>query len=190
MRCILCESFSFSFVCKRCQKEFLNPSFSTRVLPCGFKIHSFYSYSDIETLLKTKHTFLGFFIYKILASNSFSLFAKEFSFPSLVYALGIDDHTKSGYSHTAILTKSLKSKNIKPIFSHLTAQNQVNYSGKTLNYRLENPRDFKYTFKKDIDVIIVDDIVTTGTTINEALTKLKKNGVNPLFALTLADARK
>ena len=189
MRCILCEDFSFSLICKRCQKEFLKPSFSTRVLSNGFKIYSFYRYGDIENLLTTKHTLLGFFVYKILAKNSFSFFAKEFSFDSLVYAIGIDDHTKSGYSHTAILAKSLKSKKIKPLFNTLRAKNRVNYSGKTLDFRLKNPRNFKYSFKKDIDVIIVDDIVTTGTTINEAVITLKKNGVNPLFALTLADAR-
>jgi competence protein ComFC len=54
---------------------------------------------------------------------------------------------------------------------------------------LDNPRDFKYTFKKNINAILIDDIVTTGTTLCEAYSILKKNNINVLFALTLADAR-
>jgi len=38
-------------------------------------------------------------------------------------------------------------------------------------------------------MIIVDDIVTTGMMINEAVIKSKKNALNPLFAMTLTDAR-
>ena len=38
-------------------------------------------------------------------------------------------------------------------------------------------------------VILVDDIVTTGTTILEARDTLQKAGVDVLFALVLADAK-
>ena len=67
------------------------------------------------------------------------------------------------------------------------ARNRVNYSGKTLQYRLEHPRDFNYTGKSDIDVILIDDIITTGITLQEAHKVLTVHGVNVLFALTLAD---
>ncbi len=189
MKCIICKIFSLKLICKSCQKTFLKPSRSTRILPDGFKIYSFYFYKDIEELLKTKHTHIGSSIYAILAKNAFLEFAKEFTFSSQIYAIGIDDHVRSGYSHTAILTDALKSKNIKPVFNKLRAKNSVSYSGESLTFRLENTRDFEYTFKSDIDAILVDDIVTTTTTINEAKNTLRKSKVNPLFALTLADAR-
>jgi competence protein ComFC len=190
MRCILCKSFSFSIICKKCQNRFLSPSPSVRILADSLKVYSFFGYSDIKRLLKTKHTFLGSFVYSALAKNSFYHFAKEFSFSSQVYALAIDDDTKSGYSHTAILANSLKSKNIRVLFNSLKAKNKINYSGKSLDFRLKNPRDFEYRFKKGCNVILVDDIVTTGTTLSEAYTLLKKEGVNVLFALVLADASK
>jgi len=41
----------------------------------------------------------------------------------------------------------------------------------------------------NIEVILVDDIVTTGLTLQEAETILNKNGIVVLFALTLADAK-
>ena len=189
IKCITCKRFSLPIICKKCQKLLLKPNLSTRTLPDGFKIYSFYKYSDIEDLLKTKHTYLGSFVYTILAKNSFKHFAKNFSFSNLVYALAIDDHVRYGYSHTAILTKALKSPSIKPCFNTLKSQNSISYSGKSLDYRLKHPRDFIYTFKRDIDVILVDDIVTTTTTILEAKSVVKKHGAKPIFALTLADAK-
>lgn len=189
MRCILCQNFSFALICIHCQKNYLSQNRSTRILENDFKVHSFYKYSDIENLLKTKHTVTGAAIYKILAHNSYAQFAKAFDFPEIIYAIAIDDHVKHGYAHTAILTKALKSQCIQPVYKALRAANFVTYAGKSLEYRLKNPRGFRYTFKKNIYAVIVDDIVTTGTTIKEAVSTLKSQDVTPLFALTLADAR-
>ena len=61
------------------------------------------------------------------------------------------------------------------------------YAGKSLQFRLDNPRDFDYHGKKDVDVILVDDIITTGITLQEAQKVLTQSGVNVLFALVLAD---
>lgn len=189
MKCIVCKQISFKIICKNCQQTFLKPSKTARKLPCGFKIYSFYHYAEIADFLKTKHTHIGASVYKILAENTFRKFAQEFKFSSTIYALPIDDQPNSGYSHTAILAKELRAKNIKPKYSKLRAQNRVSYSGKSLEYRLKNPRKFYYNFKSNIDVILVDDIVTSSITLSEAKNRLLKEDVNPLFALTLADAR-
>jgi len=189
MKCILCKQYSLKLICKSCQHTFLEPKLSERTLADGFKIYSFYHYAEIEDLLKTKHTHIGAAVYTLLASLAMKRFANAFSFINPVYAIAIDDHVKNGYSHTAILTKALKSKDIVPLFGSLRAQNKITYSGRSLEYRLQNPRGFFYTYKSNIDAILVDDIVTSSTTINEAKNTLIKNGVNPLFGLTLADAR-
>ncbi len=189
MKCIICKQYSLKLICKRCQINFLQPKLLERTLPDGFKIYSFYHYSEIENLLKTKHTHIGASVYAILADIAFKRFSDAFSFINPVYALPVDDHVKNGYSHTAILAYALKSKNINPIFASLRATNRMTYSGQTLEYRLQNPRVFHYSFKSNIDAILVDDIVTSTSTINEAKNILLKNAVTPLFALTLADAR-
>jgi len=189
MYCLLCGNFSFNHICKKCKKEFLKPSLYKRVIDSDFEVYSFYKYSAIKNLILTKHKFVGYFIYHILARESFQKFAKEFKFTDQIYSFACDDHIKSGYSHTAILNKYLNSTFIKPVYSVLRAQNQVNYSGKSLQFRESNPRNFKYSYRSNIDAIIVDDIITTGTTIKEAKKTLEANGVNLLFALTLADAR-
>ena len=47
-----------------------------------------------------------------------------------------------------------------------------------------NP-DYTYEYEK-MNVIIIDDVVTTGTTLNEIIKLLRKNGVERIMCLTLA----
>jgi competence protein ComFC len=150
---------------------------------------SFYKYSTLESLLLTKHKPEGYRIYKALAKITMKPFIEEFieNDDRKVYIVGIDEYVKSGYSHVALLTRAMKTKYSLPLHSSLMAQNRVNYSGKDLQFRLSNPRNFKYTGKRNVDVILVDDIITTGITLQEAQKVLLENGVNVLFALTLAN---
>jgi len=104
-----------------------------------------------------------------------------------VYIIGIDEFVQNGYAHVALLTRAMQTEKSIPLHSSLLAQNRVHYAGKDLQFRLNNPRNFKYTGKRNIDVILVDDIITTGITLQEAQKVLIENGVNVLFALTLAD---
>lgn len=189
MRCLLCEKLSVSHICSTCNTNFLTPSIYKRKLSNNIEVISFYKYKDIKDLLHTKHTDLGYYIYKIVAKNSLALFAKEFEFTDVVNSIAIDDNIKSGYSHTAILNKSLKSKYIKPLHAKLRAKNSVSYSGKSKEFRLMNPRDFEMKDFKGMDVILIDDIITTGSTLTQAIQTLKQKNKNILFCLTLADAR-
>ncbi len=189
MYCLVCSTLSFGHICKKCKKEFLRASLYKRKVENDFEAFSFYKYNSIKELILTKHKFVGYFIYHILAQESFKKFGEEFKFMNRVYSFACDDHVKNGYSHTAILNKYLKSSHITPIHSALRAQTEVNYSGKSLQFRQNNPRNFKYNYHSNIDAILVDDIITTGSTIKEAKKLLEQNGVNVLFALTLADAR-
>lgn len=110
MKCMMCESFSLQHICSSCQEIFLQPSVYKRQLSNGIEVISFYKYNEIKNLLHTKHTDLGYHIYKILAQNSFKIFADEFEFTHKLISIAIDDHIDSGYSHTAILNSTLKSK--------------------------------------------------------------------------------
>jgi competence protein ComFC len=117
-------------------------------------------------------------------------FAQNFEYDSKVISLSIDDHVKNGYSHTAVLNKALQSRWIKPLYAKIRAKNTISYSGKDYQFRLLNPRDFKVVEFDDEDVILVDDVITTGLTLTQAVQALQKEGKNVLFCLTLADARK
>ncbi len=173
--------------CKTCHTNLLQPSVSKRLVGT-LEVYSFFKYQYIEDLLFTKHTPQGFQVFKALAKLSFKPFMKKFMQEDerTVYVVGVDESVKSGYAHVALLTHEMKMKNVKVQHAKLMARNKVNYSGKKLQFRLENPRDFVYRGKKGVEVILVDDIVTTGTTLMEATSVLRQSGVEVLFALTLA----
>ncbi len=188
MRCFSCSKLSLKIICKTCEEQLFVPNISTRKVGT-LDVISFFKYSTLESLLHTKHKPEGYRIYKALAKMTMKPFIQEFveSDDRDVYIVGIDEHVKSGYAHVALLTHAMKMMHAIPQHSALMAKNRVNYSGKTLQYRLDHPRDFVYTGKSDIDVILIDDIITTGITLQEAQKVLMQHGVNVLFALTLAD---
>ncbi|WP_297443573.1 phosphoribosyltransferase family protein [Sulfurimonas sp.] len=187
MKCLLCKNYSLTHICSNCQELFLTPSIYHRLLPNGTQVISFYKYEDIKELLFSKHTDLGFYIYTILAKCSFAKFANTFNTKEQYVSIGIDDNIKSGYSHTAILNKHLQSYSIEPLFNKLRATNSLSYSGQSRLFREENPRNFKLNNFKRSNVILVDDIVTTGTTLTQAIEVLHKADKKVTFCLTLCD---
>jgi len=188
MRCLSCHKLSIYTFCTLCKEKLLKPSVTKRNLG-SLEVYSFFKYQNIEDLLLTKHTPQGFNVYKALARLSFKPFVKEFMSKENgdIYVVGIDENVRSGYSHVALLTNEMRHKNIKIQHAKLMAKSKINYSGKSFQFRLENPREFVYTGLKNIEVILIDDIVTTGTTLKEAREVLNKSGIEVLFALTLAD---
>lgn len=188
MRCHLCLRLSWQPLCKICLSTILAPTPTKRVLQSGLKVYAFYRYSEIANLLHTKHTYVGTKIFSLLATNSMLPFLKSFDFPQGVFAIPIDDHVRHGYSHSAAIAHALKSILI-PRYKSLRAQNTQTYSGQTRSFREQHKRGFTSTCKAEMDVVLIDDIVTTGTTLQEAEKVLKKEGVNVLFALVLADAK-
>jgi len=188
MRCYSCSKLSIPILCKSCVNQLFRTTIGTRTIGT-LDVISFYKYSALESLLLSKHKPEGYRIYKALAKMTMKPFIKEFmeNAEGDVYIVGVDEYVKSGYAHVALLTHAMKTKTSKPLHASLMAQNRVNYSGKELQFRLANPRNFKYTGKKNIDVILVDDIITTGITLQEAQKVLMQHDVNVLFALTLAD---
>jgi len=185
LKCRICYRFSFLHICKKCQKLFLKPTLlETNAL--DLKIFSLYQYSDIEDLIKSKYHIYGSYIFKILAKNSIAPFFKKLNFDKKIYAIAIDDNPKNYYSHSAILLNQIKNRGIKPLYGVLRAKNDIQYAGKSKDFRLKNPRNFIYSGKSDIEVVLIDDVVTYGITLLEAKRVLEKSGVRVKFALTLA----
>lgn len=188
MRCAKCGAFSARIICENCLKILREPPVGMRFLG-EFRVYYFYKYSEISDLIASKHKMHGHFVFEILAKICFEKFAQSFEFGEKISAVALDDNVRSGYSHTAILVKFLRSKEIKPIYGALRAQNNVKYAGKSLKFRQENPRRFKLLKNVNSPVILVDDLVTTGTSMLEAKKVLEKDGIHVLFGLSLADAR-
>ena len=116
-------------------------------------------------------------------------FAQNFNFDDNILSIPIDDHTRHNFSHTAILARQLSSKNITVKYNVLKARNIIKYAGHDLNYRKQNKRNFKVKKIHNKSIILVDDLITTGTTILEAKKVLENDNNKVLFSLTLADAK-
>lgn len=189
MLCLTCKNLSFQIICKDCQANLLIPSFHKREIEDGFFNYSFYALSELEDLISSKYYFHGDRVFNILAKLSFAKFAENFHFSSKVLAIPIDDHTRHNFSHTAILAKHLESKIIIPRYNCLKATNIVKYAGKDLEFRQKNPRKFKSIDVVNKNIILCDDLITTGETIKQAKKTLEKKKNEVLFSLTLADAK-
>ena len=187
LKCFSCGELSLPIICDTCRHNLLSPSLIKREIG-DLQIFSFYKYSEIEKFLFTKHSMVGAKIFELLASESFSLFASNFEYDEPISAVPVDDNTDSGYSHTAILAKALSSKLIHPAYGILRATNKIKYAGQSLEYRQSNPRNFVFKSSK-YPVVLVDDIITTGTTLLEAKSVIERGGGEVVFALTLSDAR-
>ncbi len=174
----MCGDFSYNIICDNCQK-LLTPGFYK-----NDDVISFYKYEDIEFLIKYKYKKFGDKVIKYL-SRAFYKFGKYY--PDKLNIIPIDDNPKKGFSHTAILARAMKKHKI--FYNTLRQTSNVSYAGKSLEFRLNNPRDFIYTGPENIDVVLIDDVLTTGSTVNEAKELLKKYNVNVLFTLVLADLR-
>ncbi len=99
---------------------------------------------------------------------------------------------KRRYNQSALLVKYLALKtNIEAdYFSLVKQQNtipQVQLSGKARRNNLRNA--FCIKFPQNLSgksVVLIDDVETTGSTLNECAKILKKAGVQKIYALTLA----
>lgn len=187
MKCVICEDLSLKLVCKKCDLSLLL-SPKKRYYADGFAVFSFYDYQTIEFLLKSKYHLIGSRIYGFLAKKAHKYFESINSDFSGVYGIGIDDSVSSYYSHSGVILKAFD-KSFTPLFGALKAQNNIHYAGKSLQYRQNHKKGFVYSGKSGINAVLIDDIITTGASIDEARSVLEKSGVSVLFALVLSDAR-
>lgn len=97
---------------------------------------------------------------------------------------------KRGYNHAKLLADGLSAKLNLPVLELLQrAKETKSQFGLTLKERKENIKDaFILNEKHKIpsNVFLVDDILTTGSTLLEAARILKKQGVKRVWGLALA----
>lgn len=99
---------------------------------------------------------------------------------------------KRGYNQSELLTKEVAKKFEKPLFDKFLkvkyTKPQVGLSGKARRENLKNSfyinQKYKDVFGKK--VLLIDDVCTTGSTLNECARVLKKSGAKTIWAVVLA----
>ena len=202
MRCINCGAFSLRLFCASCARTLSQNRLNARVVE-DFVVFYYYGYSEVKNLILSKHHLHGSAVLSHLAKFSLAKFPNEFkafldeNLPNLMreipnfkfQAVPLDDDISSGFSHTAVLARALKSREITPAYGVIKAQNKVKYAGQSLEFRLKHRRDYKITKEPKFPVILVDDIVTTGLSMLEAREVLKRAGFRVVFGIVLANAQ-
>lgn len=190
MKCLTCGRFCLQVLCKACLDSIpLRPSVREVM---GVRVYCFYGYDDVSFLLNSKYYTIGSRILACLSDKAARYFAQTFDKSQALHALtliGIDDFVRSYYSHTGVIMHSFaKHTAMKACYGQLKANKQVSYAGKPLSYRQANKRDLSYTAKAK-DLIIVDDIITTGTSFSEAIEACTQKGARVHLALALCNAQ-
>lgn len=187
MRCLLCEKFSFRFICKSCTP--LISAYPQKHLIRGkLTVFSFFDFDTADELIRSKYLPFGSQILALLATLSFKPFFRDLPLADTAI-IPIDDRVGKHFSHTAVLAKTAQNYLIRARFGTLRATSLAHYAGKTLAFRKANPRNFAFKNFKESNAILLDDLMTTGTTLQEASDKLEAMGKTVLFAVVLAKAK-
>ncbi|PAF45696.1 phosphoribosyltransferase family protein [Helicobacter sp. 11S02629-2] len=195
MRCIGCSKVSLALLCRTCIAN-LSILHSQRNLD-STRIISSFAYSEAREFLLSKYSLLGSRIYKKLSEVALSAFFKTYSDLLDIdrrhtAIIAVDSTLKGAYSHSSIIAQGFKRYGFKVAASALEskAKNANFFHLLSANERAMAKREFKLRedFKFD-SCILVDDIITTGATLKEAISVVKASGVKVLFAYTLSDAR-
>jgi competence protein ComFC len=192
-KCYLCEKKEDEVLCSRCYMK-LEKSNSPEIIN-GIKVTSLYHYNQIASkiLLLSKYPPYHFYILKYIINKSFITKSNKDSYlcPGPLSTLKMFERK---FNQSEVIAKCLskktnsvvidilkRNKDTKPLFNldKESRQKEVNNSFRTSILS-------KTIFKKgSIKIIIVDDLITTGSTIKECFLALQKSGFKDIEAFSL-----
>lgn len=174
------------------EKEYCKDCRKTRLFDQGIGIFPYGSVLQ-ESLFKLKYgkrQEYGSFYGQIAAFYSREIIKKwniEVIIPIPLHKKRME---KRGYNQAQLIAEALGSGLHIPVDSHLLKRRVNTRPQKELDYR-ERKQNMKNAFflagkNKYRRILLVDDIYTTGTTIETAAELLKKHGTEKVFFLTIA----
>ena len=199
--CIICHSKKEnSFLCSKCKNEI---SFNeTKVLKeiDGIKVYSCCNYSGIPQklvrLLKFhKKKFLAKTISKLMYKYLNSLNFDISDYEIICVPLHKKKQKKRGFNQCELISLELSKMINLPCNFNLIKRIKNTKSMYNLKKpeRIENLKDAFEVDKKEFHnkkLLIIDDIITTGTTLSEIIKELKKNNINDIVCLTYTNTDK
>lgn len=197
--CGICGKLYDKWICDSCRQKLKINKKSVITEVYGKEYSKFiylYSYKDIRKIL-LDYKFEG----KAYLYNSFCmLFLEENEICSIIkqYDMIIPvpmtskKKSKRGYNQTELIAKKLGKElqidyNNKSLVKIKNNKTQSTLNEKERFFNVKNVYDIKNAeMIKNKNIVLFDDILTTGATIDECSKVLKKNGVNDILVLTIA----
>lgn len=199
--CLFCNNKKEnSFFCSKCKKEVKFNEFKILKTIDGVNIYSCCNYSGIPQKLVR---LLKFHNKKILSSEIAKLMKQYIDFLNIDFSdyeiicvpLHIKKKKKRGFNQCELISIELSKlleinvnfdlikriKNTKPMYNL------------KINERIENLKDAFLVEKQNFHnkkLLLIDDIITTGTTVSEIIKSLKKENITEIICLSFTNTDK
>lgn len=197
--CGICGDFNKDWLCEKCKKKLdLNKKFViTNIYGKNYeKLIFLYLYEDIRNII-LEYKFNGnaylyhTFCRLILDDNEI---CKELKKYDVIIPVPMNKKKKArrGYNQTELIARCLAKElgleyNNKSLVKIRSNKTQSTLTEKERFENVKNVFEIQNSeLLKTKKIILFDDILTTGATIDECSKVLKKNGVNDIVVLTLA----
>lgn len=199
--CIICNSKKENtFLCSKCIEEIQFNDYKNLNYFENVELYSCCNYSGIPQklirLLKFHNKkFLSTYISKLMF-NYLSNINKDFSDYEIIFVpLHKIKQRKRGFNQCELISKELSTLMKIPFNKNLIKRVKNTKSMYNLKkyQRIENLKNAFFVDKKFYNnkkLLIIDDIVTTGTTLQEIINEFSKNNIKDIFCLTFTNTEK
>jgi len=201
--CGICNKINEEYICEECKNK-LEKYLINKIIDCRKNKNVYYDYQikilkyekvvreNIINYKFNEKTYIYQTLEKILLNNK-----KIYSFlKKYDIILPVPMHKKRkwerGYNQTELIAKKLAKDLNLAVYSHVLKKIKDTKKQSTLT-KLQRTQNIKGAFEitdiskiKNKNIILFDDIITTGSTLNECSRILKKAGVKEVTILTIA----
>lgn len=186
-KCIICRTDGFIGLCPYCKSSINRAAGENDSLSYGF-------YGGVIKTLILKFKYESDFTAGYLLANLLIEMIEEEKFDADVICyvpMTKKSEKKRGFNQCEVIARHIGHHINIPVSDCIKKiKNTKEQKTLTKEERVKNLRGaFKISSDKDIknkNVILIDDVMTTGATINECKYVLKKSGVNKITVLTIA----
>lgn len=189
-KCLICDGFSTKCLCNQCYKDLEN-DFNPKTINTKLNITCISCFAYKGKIRNIIHKFkfkCQKNISEILTNFLVIEINKKYKnqqFNAISYVPNYQDNYIKGYNQSKILANSL-SKKLKIPVKNCLIKTRNNKKQHKLSY-IERQKNVEGIYSctenlKGQNILLCDDIITTGATLSECAKELKKSGANVLCA--------
>jgi len=200
-KCVGCGcSINDGVLCKNCLKDVQNLPYFSQTIINGYPVYSVFYYEKGMKSLVHRLKFHHHKICAYYAANYIFNYIKEIKDIDFNNAVLIPVKThkknyyKRGYDNVLEIGKELSKMSKMPLYDNVLSKikytiPQYKISAKDRKKNVLDSFKLDKNFKTDKLIIVLDDVVTTGSTLDVITSLFKENGFCNLVCLTLCKAK-